>query len=141
MKASSYHEGKKVRVATMKDGRRYLLHSFFKSRALLYGDCTQVEHLSTTHQKMWWVDDKDLAGCEEVLKTKALALSLVKQAAAQMGLVVKITRKGACVAKDDGGQPKEEAPVEMAPKPVGEPHKLLREDARELVSALFMRRE
>lgn len=155
MKASSFHEGKKVRVATLKDGRRYLLHSFFKARALLYGDATQVdcrwelspagrvtEHVGTTHQKMWWVDEKDLSGWEDdVVKTRALALSLVKQAATLLGLAVKITNKGAVLAKEDGGAPVEEAQAVTAPKPVGDPHKLSKEEARSLVSALFMRRE
>lgn len=98
MKARSTHEGKMVRVATMKEGgRQYLLHSFFKSKALCWGECTLVKGTYTEHRGMFQIDESQITWRDEK-KTPALALALLKQA--QIGhpaMAVTIKKGGAAL--------------------------------------------
>lgn len=98
MSTRSTHDSKLVRVATLKDGgRQYLLHSFFKSRALCWGECTLVKGTYTEHRGMFQIDESQITWRDEK-KTPELAMALLKQA--QVGhpaMAVTIKKGGAAL--------------------------------------------
>lgn len=96
--APTTHDSKLVRVATLKDGgRQYLLHSFFKTRALCWGECTMVKGTYTEHRGMFNLEEHQITW-REVKKTPELAMTLLKQA--QVGhpaMAVTIKKGGAAL--------------------------------------------
>jgi hypothetical protein len=93
---SSVLAQRRVRVATMKSGERFILESYFGNRALLHGEVEGFVGQQSAHVgKPVWVDAASIVGVEEMPKTPKLMMALISQAAKRLKGTVQVQKKGA----------------------------------------------